>query len=221
MATTFVGVNGSGGAAATLAVLLHDDGTLSHRHAQLLARPDALIRDVADALHVLGMLHGHHPDLFARALAHGQPQTVAPWLTTASEGFTIERQWLTALIAAVGPLPSTPGQAESEAAVLSQRHALNTLMQSDRAGCAVGAAAALALDWTGIRALLSRAASRLGVAIPADALPSPDDVYAVLDAFAAQPPFERAIRFGAQQLLAQHRGMWNLLEARASARNEI
>jgi hypothetical protein len=30
--------------------------------------------------------------------------------------------------------------------------------------------------------------------------------------------FERAMSFGAQQLLAQHRGLWDLLEARKAAR---
>jgi hypothetical protein len=36
---------------------------------------------------------------------------------------------------------------------------------------------------------------------------------------AGTPATERAITFGAQQLLAQHRGLWSLLDARASARN--
>jgi hypothetical protein len=30
---------------------------------------------------------------------------------------------------------------------------------------------------------------------------------------------ERAMLFGAQQVFAQHRGLWDLLEARTSARN--
>jgi hypothetical protein len=35
---------------------------------------------------------------------------------------------------------------------------------------------------------------------------------------AGTPAIERAILFGAQQLLVQHRGLWDLLEARAEAR---
>ncbi len=33
------------------------------------------------------------------------------------------------------------------------------------------------------------------------------------------PGVERAMLFGAEQFLAQHRGLWQLLEARASARD--
>jgi len=35
---------------------------------------------------------------------------------------------------------------------------------------------------------------------------------------AGPPALERAIMFGVQQLLVQHRGLWDLLEARAEAR---
>ena len=44
-----------------------------------------------------------------------------------------------------------------------------------------------------------------------------------IDALLAQSPtapgVERAMLFGAEQMLAQHRGLWHLLEARASARD--
>jgi hypothetical protein len=33
------------------------------------------------------------------------------------------------------------------------------------------------------------------------------------------PSAERAMQFGAQQLLLQHRGLWDLLEARRDARD--
>ncbi|HTG38724.1 DUF6975 family protein [Sphingomonas sp.] len=220
MATTSLGMNGNVGATAAIVGLLHTDGTRSHRHAILLTRPDAQIRDLADALHLIGMLHGRHPGLFDHALAHGQPDAVIPWLTAAAQGFAGERHWLTTLVAAVGPLPSTPGQAESEAAVSAQRHALDTLVQSDRIGCAVGAAAALALDWTSFRELLNGAAVRLGMAIHPATLPSAIETAIALDDFAASASVQRATRFGAQQLLAQHHCMWDLLEARASARND-
>jgi len=35
---------------------------------------------------------------------------------------------------------------------------------------------------------------------------------------ATSPSVERAIAFGAQQMLVQHRGLWDLLEAREIAR---
>jgi hypothetical protein len=34
------------------------------------------------------------------------------------------------------------------------------------------------------------------------------------------PAMERAISFGAQQLFSQHRGLWDLLEARCVARGD-
>jgi hypothetical protein len=123
------------------------------------------------------------------------------------------------IVAAAGPLPSTPGHAESEAAAHAQRHALDMLAQSDRAGCAAGAALALAIDWAAIRGVLDAAAHRLGVQALPSALPPAQETVTVVDALSRQPAIERAMLFGAQQLFAQHRGLWDLLEARASARN--
>jgi hypothetical protein len=40
-------------------------------------------------------------------------------------------------------------------------------------------------------------------------------------AVADTPSFERAMSFGSQQLLAQHRGLWDLLESRQQARADI
>jgi hypothetical protein len=51
------------------------------------------------------------------------------------------------------------------------------------------------------------------------ALPHARDSATVLGALADTPAFERAALFGAQQLLAQHRGLWSLLDARAAARS--
>ncbi|MGL1227216.1 DUF6975 family protein, partial [Vibrio parahaemolyticus] len=36
------------------------------------------------------------------------------WLAVATQAFGVERAYLARLTAAVGPLPSTPGQAESD-----------------------------------------------------------------------------------------------------------
>lgn len=177
------------------------------------------MRDIADALHIVCMLHGRHPGVHDHALAHGQPDAVVPWLEEAAAAFILEREWLALLVSAAGPLPSTPGQAESEAAVSGQRHALDTLVQSDRAGCAMGAAAALVLDWTAIRRLLDVAGHRLGLDPHLDQLPDPISTATALDSIASGPGAERAALFGAQQFLAQQRGLWDLLEARAAARN--
>ena len=60
-----------------------------------------------------------------------------------------------------------PGGAGSETAILAQRAALATLAQSDRRGCALGAALAFAADWASIRTVLDAAAKRLGVDLAA------------------------------------------------------
>ena len=129
-------------------------------------------------------------------------------------------QWLTRLVVAAGPLPSTPAQSESESAVNGQRHALEMLAQSDRNGCALGAAMALVLDWDAVRSVLDAAGRRFSVDSPSSMIPDMATTIDLAALVSASPAMERAISFGAQQILAQHRGLWDLLEARQSARGE-
>jgi hypothetical protein len=124
------------------------------------------------------------------------------------------------LTSAVGPLPSTPGAAETEASLVAARHALETLAMSERNGCALGAATALVGDWWPIRRLLDRAASRVGTESPAPSLPDEASVVAIVDHGAEAPAAARALAFGGEQLLLQHRALFDLLEARAEARGE-
>ena len=174
-------------------------------------------RDLADAVHLLSSLHGRPPGLVELAVA-GSPLSAHGWLSTAAEGWERERLYLLRLTAAVGPLPSTHGNAETEAAILAQRHALETLARSERCGCALGAAAALVSDWRSIRPLLDRAALRAGTDVPPSELPDERSIETVLTAAATAVATERAIRFGAEQILLQHRALWDLLEARSEAR---
>ncbi|OWK32109.1 hypothetical protein SPMU_04300 [Sphingomonas mucosissima] len=132
--------------------------------------------------------------------------------------FDEERAVLAMLTAAVGPIPSTPRHTQAEAAINSQRHALGTLAQSTRAGCAGGAALAFLLDWHAIRPVLDSAAQRAGVALPRAALPARAAIIALAEHVAATPSQARALAFGAQQLALQHHGLWQLLRARAEAR---
>jgi hypothetical protein len=141
-----------------------------------------------------------------------------PLISSACSTAATERAYLVRIVAAAGPLPSTPGHAESEAAAHAQRHALDMLAQSDRAGCAAGAALALAIDWATIREVLDAVARRLGLTIPVSTLPLAEETVSVVDALTREPSMERAMLFGAQQVFAQHRGLWDLLEARTSAR---
>ena len=101
---------------------------------------------------------------------------------------------------------------------MAQRHALETLASSERHGCALGAATALVGDWWPIRRLLDRAAARAGLDSPAPSLPDEASLVEVIDSVADSSPASRALAFGGEQLLLQHRALFDLLEARASAR---
>lgn len=199
--------------------LVASDGSTSHPWLIKLSDPSEPLRDLADAAHYICLLHGRHPGVIDHALAQARMSLERDWIEAAAEAFITERAYLVRVAAAAGPVPSTPGHAESEAAAHAQRHALDMLARSDRAGCATGAALALAIDWTMIRGVLDTAAHRLGLAVPPLSLPLAEETVTIVDALAREGSMERAMLFGAQQIFAQHRGLWDLLEARASARN--
>lgn len=167
------------------------------------------LRNASDAAHSLCMLYGRYPTCVDVAAARTEDQAIAPWLRHAAAGFREERTYLAAVVAAAGPIPSTPRQAQSEAALAGQRHALEALALSDRVGVAIGAAFALVLDWQALRPLLDRLANRSGLTPVVPDLPGtpPGELLA-----------DRARLFGARQLLTQQRQLWSLLEARAAAR---
>src|SRR5262249_29682801 len=177
-------------------------------------------RDLADAVHLLCSIHGRYPGLIEIALQRCPKGSVQEWLSRASEGFERERLYLVRLTAAVGPMPSTPGAAETEASLVAARHALETLALSERKGCALGAATALVGDWWPIRRLLDRAAARAGLQCPAPSLPDEGSIVEVIGLSSDGPASERALAFGSEQLLLQHRALFDLLEARAEARGD-
>ncbi|TPG12713.1 DUF6975 family protein [Sphingomonas oligophenolica] len=195
------------------------DGSATHRYLSHLIGGDAAARDLSDAVHALCAVHGHQPGIADEALTHGVQPEAADWLDAVASGFVAERAYLATLTAAVGPAPSTPAQAASEAAMIGQRHTLDTLARSGRRGCATGAVAALVTDWRSIRGVLDRAARRFGADVAPDSLPLDAETATWVGMLGGTPGVERAISFGAQQLFAQHRGLFDLLEARASARD--
>ena len=210
-----------GGAWGAMGALAASDGSLAHPHARTLQQSLEPLRDLADAAHYLCLLHGRHPGVIDHAFAHAHDPVEREWLEEAAAAFADERAYLVRLVAAAGPLPSTPGQADSEAAALHQRHALEMLAQSDRVGCATGAALALVLDWAAIRQVLDTAADRLGLTPPALSESLSTGTATIIAELARETTAARAMLFGAQQLFAQHRGLWDLLEARADARNRL
>lgn len=197
------------------------DGSIAHPHvARLLASAPGQ-RCLSDAVHALCDVYSRHPGMVDHALLRGIQPSALPWLDAAARGLADERAYLADLTAAVGPLPSTPGQGLTESALAGVRHALTILAGSERMGCATGAVAALLDEWSVIRRVLDIAAIRFGVASPPSTLPPTDATIAALSPFGTTPGTQRAILFGAQQLYAQHRGLWSLLEARASARGDL
>lgn len=202
-----------------IGALVASDGSANHPYLRRLTHELVPLRDLADFAHFVCVLHGRHPGVIDHALNHAREPLEHEWIEAAAEAFSAERTQLARIVAAAGPVPSTPHHAESEAATHAQRHALDMLAQSDRAGCAAGAALALVLDWSSVREALDAASIRLGLEIPRSQLPLAEETITVVDELSRAPSIERAILFGAQQVFAQHRGLLDLLEARASARD--
>lgn len=200
--------------------LVASEGTGAHPHVksgQLSQGPDAM-RNLADAVHFLCLLHGRHPGVVDSAARKAVDAASRQWMDEAADAFVQERAFLSKVAAAVGPVPSTQGQAQCEAAVAGQRRALDMLAESDRHGCAVGAAIALTLDWRTIRVILDISAQRLDMTPPRCTLPDLRDTARLAGTIADSPAVERAMIFGAQQLIAQHSGLWDLMSARAVSR---
>lgn len=204
-----------------LGALVANDGSASHGYLASSALGDEhAVRNLADIAHFICLLHGRYPGVMDHAAQRVVHPVARSFIYRAAPGFSAERSFLTRLVVAAGPLPSTLGQAQSEAAVTGQTHALATLAQSERNGTALGAALALVLDWRPIRRVLDAAAQRFGIQPPPLDLPGLTETLATAVSAAETPGIERAMAFGAQQLLVQHRGLWDLLESRESARRQ-
>lgn len=202
-----------------LLMLVQTEGSLGHvwrRDHALIAGADAA-RNLADVVHHIAGLHGEHPALIDLAGDGGILRTLTGRI---ADGFAREREYLARLVVAVGPVPGTPGHSLSQSALIGQRHALETLAHSDRAGCACGAVAALLMDWAAIRPVLDAAAVRFALPPMPLRLPAPALLAEAIDAVATTLPHTRAVGFGARQFLLQHHGLWDLLEARAHARRD-
>ncbi len=213
------------GVASLLHDMIHADGTPAHPYcaAALAGDKQSFVRnlvDFADFVHLLAILHGQMPGMVDHAAARTAENGARGWLIDAIEAFGEERALLGRLVVAVGPLPSTAGHHEATTAMAQQRRALEMLAQSDRRGCALGAATTLVIEWHAIRALLGEGASRLGFELPACKLPDEDITMMMIDSLPEPDRLARAMQFGAAQLLGQHRGLWDLLSARAAVRRD-
>jgi len=205
--------------------LIAADGTAGHAHASSaragIGRDAVLtLPDLADAAHYLCLLHGRHPGVIDHAATRSADNAARAWLVQAADAFARERAYLAQVTVAVGPVPSTAGQSDCEAIVSQQRHALDMLAQSDRRGCAMGAAVALLLDWQAVRHVLDMAAIRSGLEPHPYNLPDRASTFNVARAIGGDDATDRAIQFGARQMLSQQRGLWDLLQARAEIRRQ-
>ena len=220
MASVSVGMEGSAGIGGKLLACVTGHGSTAHPYRTsdaLLKGPEAA-RNLSDAVHFLCFLHGRYPGVIDHAAGRCVEPEARAWFASASGAFAAERAFLARIAVAAGPIPSTPGAADSEAAVTGQRHAIEMLAQSERKGCALGAALAVAADWIAIRSVLDAAAVRFGLDVPPSYLTKSDGLSQLADSLAGSPSFDRAMLFGAEQIVVQHHGLWCLLEARQQAR---
>ena len=223
MASASVGRAGAGTIGERLLGCVAAHGSAAHPYlsSEALLRGNDAARNLSDAVHFLCTLHGRHPGVVDHAGARAVAAPERRWFDAAARAFAAERAFMTRLAVAAGPIPSTPGAADTQSALLAQRHALEMLAMSERSGCALGAAAALVLDWGSIRPVLEAAARRFGIEPPAASLDSPEAVAEFAAQAAPGPAAERALMFGAEQIVLQHFALWDLLEARQQARAAV
>lgn len=204
----------------SLMELVAEHGSPSACYAQAIANDFSILSgsDIADIAHFLCVLHGGHPSVVDHAATKTADPIARDWLAQAIEGFTAERAFITRLTVSAGPIIGLSIEDQSNAAVLAQQKALEMLSRSDRNGCALGASFALVLDWQAIRPLLEKIALKLGIEPRSAALPSAEATHYLCAELSKSRAVERAINFGVDQVLTQHRGLWRLLEARKNAR---
>lgn len=222
MALASVGQAGGARPGDRLLACVAEQGSAAHPYlaSDALLRGPQAARNLSDAVHFICTLHGRYPGVVDHAANRCAEPATRGWFNLALDGFAAERGFLTKLAVAAGPIPSTPGSNGNEAAVMSQRHAIEMLAQSERRGCALGAAVALIVDWGTIRDVLHVAAARFGLDAPTYGLDDPGSIRALVNEAAAAPAVERALMFGAEQIVVQHFALWNLLEARQQARGD-
>ncbi|MCC6480510.1 hypothetical protein [Sphingorhabdus sp.] len=178
-----------------------------------ICRP-ALMADVA---HFMNVCFGRHPGVIDHAGQKMVDQEARQWLTLAIDSFALERIFLNRLTIAAGPVHRQIGQDRVNAIVENQSRSMEMLASSDRVGCPAGAAMAFALDWQRSRPLLDQIALILGIEAPACLLPAADLTADLATILAQKPAVQRAMVFGSEQLLAQQRGLWQVIAARHNA----
>lgn len=169
---------------------------------------------VADVAHFINISHGRHPGIIDYA-AHKIPDDAArKWLISSIDAFAMERAFLNTLTVAAGPERRHNGENKVAALISGQAKNFEMLASSDRKGCPAGAAIAFVIDWQRSRPLLGAVALHVGLDVPPCRLPSADECSEIAEKLGTSESYRRAMRFGAEQILAQQRGLWQLIAAR-------
>ncbi len=206
-----VAADGSDSVAAPLAAFLDRSMSAPDLRKSVKNSLPALLADIA---HFLNISHGRHPGVIDHASGKIVDEAAREWLKAATIGFVAERAFLNRLTVAAGPIRRHADQDRVEALLATQHRSFEMLATSDRRGCPAGAAMAFALDWNRTRGLLDRTALMLGIEAEPCTLPTEAETVALANALSGTPAIERAMAFGSDQLLAQQKGLWQLIAAR-------
>jgi hypothetical protein len=169
---------------------------------------------VADVAHFMNISHGRHPGIVDHAAHKIVDDAARKWLIRSIDGFAVERAFLNALTVAAGPERRHQGENKVAALILAQSKNFKMLATSDRKGCPAGAAIAFSIDWQLSRPLLAAVALHTGLDVPPCTLPDISECADLAEKLGATESYRRAMRFGAEQILAQQRGLWQLVAAR-------
>lgn len=171
----------------------------------------ALLADIAHFMHIS---HGRHPGIIDFAALKIVDDAARSWLITAIDGLAAERATLNRLTVTAGPIRRLNGQDKVNALVEGQAKSFQMLATSDRKGCPAGAAIAFVVDWHQTRGLLDVVTTGVGLEAAPLGLPPVPDCIRLARQLDDGGAYRRAMSFGAQQMLAQQRGLWQLIVAR-------
>ena len=169
---------------------------------------------LADIAHFMNISHGRYPGVVEHAAHKIIDDAARNWLIEALDGMLSERAFLNNLTVTAGPIRRLTGHDNINALVENQAKNFQMLATSDRKGCAAGAAIAFVIDWRQTRPLLDIVADQMGITRPIVTLPSVTECAQLTQKLEHTDSFRRAMAFGAEQTLAQQRGLWQLVVAR-------
>ncbi len=208
---SLIAADGSENAVKPLVKFLDDSRDRLDLRSSIKAIRPVLVADIA---HFLCVSHGRHPGVIDHAATKIIDEEAREWLVQAIDAFAAERTFLNQLTVAAGPITRQVGQEKITAVITAQANSFQMLATSDRKGCAAGAAIAFATDWQNTRPLLEECAIALGIEPQPCSLPDLAVSQALALSLAPEAGKQRAMLFGAGQLLAQQRGLWQLIAAR-------